>query len=223
MKFNDLKKNELGLIPVVTQDYRTNEVLMVAYMNEEAFDLTVQTKKATYFSRSRNELWIKGATSGHFQYVKSLFVDCDNDTLLLKVKQEGVACHTGEMSCFFNEVQLTEATSDVEPSDESTNDMSNEVTKAITSKVLDEVYQVVLDRKINPKEGSYTNYLFDKGIDKILKKVGEETAEVIIGAKNPGSDEIVYEISDLLYHLTVLLVEKECTWESVYKELGKRR
>jgi phosphoribosyl-AMP cyclohydrolase / phosphoribosyl-ATP pyrophosphohydrolase len=212
MKFSELKKNEAGLVPVVTQDYRTNEVLMVAYMNEEAFNKTLETKQATYFSRSRNELWIKGQTSGHVQWVKSLFVDCDSDTLLLKVKQEGAACHTGAMSCFYQEINL-DATSD---SEETTH-------AAISSKVIDEVYQVVLDRKKNPKEGSYTNYLFDKGVDKILKKVGEETAEVIIGAKNPGSDEIVYEISDLLYHLTVLLVEKECTWEAVFTELGKRR
>lgn len=212
MKFNELKKNESGLVPVVTQDYRTNEVLMVAYMNEEAFDKTIETKQATYFSRSRNELWIKGQTSGHVQWVKSMFIDCDNDTLLLKVKQEGVACHTGEMSCFYNEINLGE-----------NSETEQEISTAITSKVLDEVYQVVLDRKKNPKEGSYTNYLFDKGVDKILKKVGEETAEVIIGAKNPGSDEVVYEVSDLLYHLTVLLVEKECTWEAVYQELGKRR
>lgn len=213
MKFSDLKKNENGLIPVVTQDYRTNEVLMVAYMNEEAFNMTVETKKATYYSRSRNELWIKGATSGNTQQVKSMFVDCDSDTLLLKVKQVGAACHTGEVSCFYTEIPLEKADDQTEVGTHS----------VITSKVLDEVYQVVIDRKKNPVEGSYTNYLFDKGIDKILKKVGEETAEVIIGAKNTGDDEIVYEISDLLYHLTVLLVEKGSTWESVYKELGKRR
>lgn len=213
MEFNSFKVNENGLIPVVTQDYRTNEVLMVAYMNEEAFNLTKETKKATYYSRSRNELWVKGETSGNVQLVKSMFIDCDSDTLLLKVKQIGVACHTGEMSCFYTEIPLEQQEEGVDVSSNT----------AITSKVLDEVYQVVLDRKKNPKEGSYTNYLFDKGIDKILKKVGEETAEVIIGAKNTGDDEIVYEISDLLYHLTVLLVEKESTWESVYKELGKRR
>ncbi len=228
MKFSDLVQNQAGLIPVITQDFKTNEVLMLAYMNEEAFNQTLRTKKATYFSRSRNTLWIKGEESGHYQHVKSVFVDCDNDTLLLKVKQEGVACHTGEMSCFFNEIELAEPLLESQgnesiDSSKSSNEKDYTLTSSVTSKVLDEVYQVVLDRRKNPKEGSYTNYLFDKGIDKILKKVGEETAEVIIGAKNEGSDEIIYEISDLLYHLTVLLVEKESTWESVYKELAKRR
>jgi phosphoribosyl-ATP pyrophosphohydrolase/phosphoribosyl-AMP cyclohydrolase len=209
MEFKDLKKNEQGLVPVVAQDYLTNEVLMVAYMNEEAFKKTIETKKAHYFSRSRNELWFKGQTSGHIQHVKSILVDCDDDTLLIKIKQEGAACHTGEFSCFYREIL--------------TADDINEVKHITNSRVLEEVYQVVLDRKKNPKEGSYTNYLFDKGIDKILKKVGEETAEVIIGAKNEGTDEITYEISDLLYHLTVLLVEKDGNWDAIFKELGKRR
>lgn len=209
MEFKDLKKNEQGLVPVVAQDYLTNEVLMVAYMNEEAFAKTLETKKAHYFSRSRNKLWFKGETSGHVQHVKSILVDCDNDTLVIKIRQEGAACHTGEFSCFYREIL--------------TADDMNEEKNITNSRVLEEVYQVVLDRKKNPKEGSYTNYLFDKGIDKILKKVGEETAEVIIGAKNEGSEEITYEISDLLYHLTVLLVEKEASWEAIFKELGKRR
>lgn len=209
MKFSDLKTNEQGLVPVVAQDYLSNEVLMVAYMNEEAYTKTLETKKAHYFSRSRNELWFKGETSGHFQEVKSILVDCDDDTLVLKIKQEGAACHTGEFSCFYREILTVD-------------DMT-EVKEVINSRVLEEVYQVVLDRKVNPKEGSYTNYLFDKGIDKILKKVGEETAEVIIGAKNQGPDEIIYEISDLLYHLTVLIVEKDTNWEAIFRELAKRR
>lgn len=209
MDFKEFKLNEQGLIPVVAQDYRTNEVLMVAYMNEEAYTKTLETKKATYYSRSRNELWIKGETSGHYQNVKSILIDCDNDTLVLKIEQVGAACHTGEFSCFYREIMTAD-------------DITSVVDK-VDSKVMDEVYQVVLDRQKNPKEGSYTNYLLEKGIDKILKKVGEETAEVIIGAKNEGSDEIIYEISDLLYHLTVLLVEKGATWEEIYKELGKRR
>jgi phosphoribosyl-ATP pyrophosphohydrolase/phosphoribosyl-AMP cyclohydrolase len=209
MEFNQLKTNEQGLVPVVAQDYLSNEVLMVAYMNEEAYKKTLETKKAHYFSRSRNELWFKGETSGHVQHVKSILVDCDSDTLVIKIKQEGAACHTGEFSCFYREILTVD-------------DMI-EVNDVINSRVLEEVYQVVLDRKNNPKEGSYTNYLFDKGIDKILKKVGEETAEVIIGAKNEGPDEIIYEISDLLYHLTVLLVEKDTNWEFIFKELAKRR
>lgn len=178
-------------------------------MNEEAYTKTLETKKAHYFSRSRNQLWLKGETSGHFQYVRSMLVDCDADTLVIKVRQEGVACHTGEFSCFYREILTAED--------------AVEVKDVVNSRVLEEVYQVVMDRKANPKEGSYTNYLFDKGIDKILKKVGEETSEVIIGAKNEGSGEIEYEISDLLYHLTVLLVEKGTSWDAIFKELGKRR
>ncbi len=208
MNFSNFKTNEQGLIPVVTQDYVTNEVLMLAYMNEEAFNQTMSTKKAHYYSRSRQTLWFKGETSGHIQHVQSILIDCDSDTLILKVRQEGAACHTGNFSCFYREIMTAD-------------DMqAQEIT---TARVLEEVYQVVLDRKNNPKEGSYTNYLFDKGIDKILKKVGEETAEVIIGAKNEGCDEIIYEISDLLYHLTVLIVEKGATWDEIFKELGKRR
>lgn len=209
MKFSDLKTNEQGLIPVVAQDYLSNEVLMVAYMNEEAYTKTLETKQAHYFSRSRNELWLKGGTSGHYQNIKSMLVDCDDDTLVIKIEQVGAACHTGEFSCFYREILTVDDVTEVNP--------------VINSRVLEEVYQVVLDRKNNPKEGSYTNYLFDKGIDKILKKVGEETAEVIIGAKNEGPDEIIYEISDLLYHLTVLIVEKDTNWEFIFKELAKRR
>jgi len=209
MKFSDLKTNEQGLVPVVAQDYLSNEVLMVAYMNEEAYTKTLETKKAHYFSRSRNKLWFKGETSGHFQNVKSMLIDCDDDTLVIKIQQEGAACHTGAFSCFYREILTV--------------DDLTVVNNVINSRVLEEVYQVVLDRKNNPKEGSYTNYLFDKGIDKILKKVGEEAAEVIIGAKNEGPDEIIYEISDLLYHLTVLIVEKDTNWEAIFRELAKRR
>jgi len=209
MKFSDLKTNEQGLVPVVAQDYLSNEVLMVAYMNEEAYTKTLETKKAHYFSRSRNKLWFKGETSGHFQNIKSMLIDCDDDTLVIKIQQEGAACHTGAFSCFYREILTV--------------DDLTVVNNVINSRVLEEVYQVVLDRKNNPKEGSYTNYLFDKGIDKILKKVGEEAAEVIIGAKNEGPDEIIYEISDLLYHLTVLIVEKDTNWEAIFRELVKRR
>lgn len=210
MNFNDFKLNEQGLITTVVQDYYNGRVLMVAYMNKEAYEKTLQTKKAHYFSRSRNQLWLKGETSGHFQDVKEMYMDCDNDTLLLKVVQTGVACHTGRPSCFFNKIDMESG-------------VISETEQNKEDDILQAVYNVILDRKQNPKEGSYTNYLFDKGIDKILKKVGEETAEVIIGAKNPGKDEIVYEISDLLYHLSVLLVEKDATWEDIFNELDKRR
>ncbi len=209
MEFAAFKKNEQGLIPVVTQDYLTNEVLMVAYMNEEAYNKTIETKKVHYYSRSRQQLWLKGETSGHFQKVRSILVDCDNDTLVVKVDQVGAACHTGAFSCFYRSIL--------------TGDDLTEEKQAVTDHILQEVYKVVMDRKVNPQEGSYTNYLFDKGIDKILKKVGEETAEVIIGAKNEGIEEIIYEMSDLMYHLTVLLVEKGANWEDIFAELGKRR
>lgn len=210
MKYTDFKLNEQGLITVVTQDYFNGQVLMVAYMNEEAFDKTMKTKKAHYYSRSRNSLWLKGETSGHYQSVKEIYLDCDNDTLLLKVIQEGVACHTGRSSCFYQKIDME--TSNI-----------TELDRFKSADILKGVYEVISDRKLNPKEGSYTNYLFDKGIDKILKKVGEETAEVIIGAKNEGKEEIVYEISDLIYHLSVLMVEKGATWDDIYNELEDRR
>jgi len=204
VKFSDFKTNNDGMIPVIVQDYRTDEVLMLAYMNEEAFNQTVTTGRMTYYSRSRNELWEKGLTSGHFQYVKALYADCDSDTLLAKVFQVGAACHTGERSCFFNEVLKTD------------------YKENNPHKILDNVFDVILDRKANPKEGSYTNYLFDKGIDKILKKVGEEATEIIIAAKNPNPEEIKYEISDFLYHVMVLMAERGVTWEDIMTELSRR-
>ena len=204
-KWADFKKNSDGMVPVVVQDYRTLEVLQVAYMNEESFEHTIRTGKMTYYSRSRNELWVKGETSGHFQYVKSLTADCDMDTILAKVSQVGAACHTGAKSCFFNEI----AKKDYETADN-------------PLLVFEEVFSVIQDRKIHPKEGSYTNYLFDKGIDKILKKLGEEATEIVIAAKNPNANEIKYEISDFLYHMMVLMVEKDVTWEEITTELANR-
>ncbi|MBQ8279430.1 MAG: bifunctional phosphoribosyl-AMP cyclohydrolase/phosphoribosyl-ATP diphosphatase HisIE [Roseburia sp.] len=204
LKWDDLKKNSDGLVPVIVQDYRTDEVLMLAYMNEEAFLTTINLGKMTYWSRSRNELWTKGLTSGHIQYVKSLTADCDFDTILAKVSQVGVACHTGSESCFFNEI------------------VKKEYMEKNPQKVLEDVYSIIVDRKANPKEGSYTNYLFDKGVDKILKKVGEECTEIVIAAKNPNPEEIKYEISDFLYHMMVLMVEKGITWEDVMQELSQR-
>lgn len=204
MSFIDFKLNSDGHLPVVVQDYKTNEVLMVAYMNEEAFNKTIQTGKMTYYSRSRNELWMKGLTSGHFQYVKSLVIDCDNDTLLAKVKQVGVACHTGHNSCFFNTL--------VQKEYDETNPLI----------IFEDVFNVIKDRKENPKTGSYTNYLFDKGIDKILKKVGEEATEIVIAAKNPDKEEIKYEISDFLYHVMVLMAEKDVSWKDITRELSRR-
>ncbi len=204
-QWSDFHLNSDGMIPVVVQDYRTLEVLMVAYMNEEAYNLTISTGKMTYYSRSRSELWLKGATSGHFQYVKSLAADCDMDTILARVSQVGAACHTGARSCFFNEITKKDY-------EESSNPLQ----------VFEEVFDIIKDRKLHPKEGSYTNYLFDKGIDKILKKLGEEATEIVIAAKNPNPNEIKYEISDFLYHMMVLMAEKDVTWEEITTELANR-
>lgn len=204
MKFEEFKLNGDGLIPVIVQDYKTEEVLMLAYMNKEAFETTIRTGRMTYFSRSRQELWMKGMTSGHIQYVKQLLIDCDQDTILAKVAQIGAACHTGNRSCFYRNLVKKEY--------HETNPM----------KVFEQVYHVIEDRKKHPKEGSYTNYLFEKGIDKILKKVGEEATEIVIAAKNPNPEEIKYEISDFLYHVMVLMCEKGVTWEDITKELADR-
>ena len=206
--WQELKKNSDGMVPVIVQDCRTDAVLMQAYMDEEAYEATIRTGKMTYFSRSRGQLWVKGETSGHFQYVKSLYTDCDYDTILAKVVQIGPACHTGSYSCFFNEI-LSAPEGDGELPHN-------------PAKVFEEVFGVIQDRKAHPKEGSYTNYLFDKGIDKILKKLGEEATEIVIAAKNPNPNEIKYEICDFLYHLMVLMAEKNITWEEIMEELAKR-
>ena len=203
-QWSDLKLNSDGMVPVIVQDYKTNDVLMLAYMNEEAFNTTINIGKMTYYSRSRQELWIKGMTSGHIQYVKSLTADCDYDTLLARVSQIGAACHTGNRTCFFNEI------------------IKKEYVEKNPLKVFETVYNVIADRKEHPREGSYTNYLFDKGIDKILKKCGEECTEIVIAAKNPDPEEIKYEISDFLYHVMVLMVEKGVTWEEITAELSQR-
>ena len=204
--WGDFKLGPDGLLPVVVQEASTDQVLMVAYMNEEAYNLTVATGKMTYWSRSRKEIWVKGLTSGHFQYVHSLTADCDMDTLLAKVEQIGAACHTGSHSCFFNKVLTEEGKEEFNP-----------------QTVLLRDYQTILDRRDHPKKGSYTNYLFDKGLDKMLKKLGEEATEIVIAAKNPNPNEIVYEISDYLYHLMVVMAEKGITWEDVAGELARRQ
>ena len=204
MEFSQFKTNEQGLIPVVVQHYKTQEVLMLAYMNEEAFYKTIKTGKMTYYSRSRQQLWTKGETSGHFQYVKSLTIDCDDDTLRAKVDQIGAACHTGNPTCFFQPL------------------VGNDYDETNPLQVFEAVYDTIVDRRENPKEGSYTNYLFDKGIDKILKKVGEEATEVVIAAKNPNPEEVKYEMADFLYHAMVLMVEKGISWEDIIKELADR-
>ncbi|MBR1441211.1 MAG: bifunctional phosphoribosyl-AMP cyclohydrolase/phosphoribosyl-ATP diphosphatase HisIE [Lachnospiraceae bacterium] len=208
LQWSDLKLNSDGMVPVIVQDYKSDQVLMLAYMNEEAYNRTISTGKMTYYSRSRSALWVKGETSGHTQYVKSLTADCDYDTILAKVKQIGAACHTGSKSCFFNGI----IEKNTEDGDKEYNPL----------RVFEDVYGVIEDRKIHPKEGSYTNYLFDKGLDKILKKVGEEATEIVIAAKNPNSNEVKYEIADFLYHMMVLMAQKGITWEEITTELANR-
>lgn len=207
MSFDLSKLNfdAVGLIPAIIQDAETEQVLMVAYMNIESLQKTLESGQTWFWSRSRQELWHKGATSGHFQDIQEISYDCDGDCLLVKVLQTGIACHTGKKSCFHNPLY-------------------RKADSLVTSAgILGEIYDVVMSRKQEMPEGSYTTYLFTKGIDKILKKVGEEAAEVIIGAKNRNKDEVVYEVGDLLYHLMVLLGELDINPREVYTELAKRR
>ncbi|ADQ06983.1 phosphoribosyl-ATP diphosphatase [Caldicellulosiruptor hydrothermalis 108] len=198
-----LKFDQNGLVPVIVQDSLTGEVLMLAYMNREALELTIQTGYMHYFSRSRNKIWKKGETSGNVQKLESLFLDCDGDTLLAIVEQTGVACHTGNKTCFFSALEGDK--------------------KKITTDIIFELMKTINERKQNKVEGSYTCYLFEKGLDKILKKIGEEATEVVIGAKNGQKEEIIYEISDLMYHLSVLLAYFNLDWTDILKSLEERR
>ncbi|MCX7841915.1 MAG: bifunctional phosphoribosyl-AMP cyclohydrolase/phosphoribosyl-ATP diphosphatase HisIE [Clostridia bacterium] len=227
----EVKFDDKGLVPVITQDARTDEVLMMAYANKEAVEKTLETGKVHYWSRSRSKLWLKGETSGHFQHVKSIALDCDGDTLLIKAEQKGAACHTGHHSCFYRKLDA-EGIKDIQNTSESAS-VNESASVAINensasengnlSDVLKELYNTVADRKVNPKEGSYTNYLFEKGIDKILKKVGEEAAEVIIAAKGGNSGAVKSEIADLVYHLFVLMAEQGLSLEELLLELKGRR
>lgn len=206
---NELKFDDKGLIPAVVQNCETGEVLMVAYMNRETVLMTVKSGRATFYSRSRNEVWVKGATSGNYMYVNEIRVDCDADCILVMANPAGPACHTGNNTCFFRCVDGGEL---------------KEITKkAMASDILRVEQAIITDRKNNPEEGSYTNYLFEKGEDKILKKVGEEAAEVVIAAKNRSKDEIKYETADLMYHLSVMLVDNGMTWDDIFEEMENRR
>lgn len=207
----NIKFDDRGLVPCVAQDSESGEVLMLAYMNEESFRITLETGYATYFSRSRQKLWKKGETSGNTQKVVDIRIDCDGDTILLLVDQKGPACHTGEQSCFYRNI------------DENGDVNKFEDKQMNSSRVLEEEYTMVMDRVNNPKEGSYTNYLFREGIDKICKKIGEESSEIIIAAKNRNRDEVIYEVSDFMYHVTVLMAEQGVEWKDIFQEIIKRR
>ncbi len=196
----ELKYNSDGLIPAIVQDHYSKKVLMLAYMNAESLEITINEGKTCFWSRSRKCLWRKGETSGNTQQVVSIRTDCDKDTLLIDVIKNGPACHTGSETCFFEDIVAPEA-----------EEFSYEG-----------LYEMLVSRKVNKKEGSYTTYLFEKGIDKILKKVGEECTEVIIGAKGGDKAETVYEIADLLYHITVMMIEMGISLEEVTAELAKR-
>lgn len=198
---NKLKYDANGLIPAVVQDDTTGEVLMLAYVNKESLEKTIETKETWFYSRSRQELWNKGATSGNTQKVIRISYDCDQDTLLFQVQPQGPACHTGAKTCFFETVYEE---------------------KANNRNVIHDLIANIKDRKENPVEGSYTNYLFREGIDKILKKIGEEASEVIIGAKNHDKTEMTWEISDLAYHTLVLMELEGVTIDDIKRELVNR-
>ena len=208
-------KFEQGLVPAIIQDAASKEVLMMAYMNREALEKTVATGETWFYSRSRGQLWHKGETSGNVQRVTEIRYDCDNDTLLVLVEAAGPACHTGHNTCFYRNLQGVETEPRLFNPDE--------VYGSESGAILHELQEVIRGRYQERPEGSYTTYLFDKGIDKILKKVGEENAEVIIAAKNPDQGELIYEISDLIYHLMVLMVERDISLSDVFKELRGRR
>ena len=196
-----IKYDEKGLIPAIVQDYYSKQVLTLAYMNRESLEITVKEGKTCFYSRSRGELWRKGETSGNFQQVVSITTDCDRDALVIEVIKDGPACHTGEESCFFQPVYQSEE---------------------VGAFSYDDLYKMLEDRKQNPKEGSYTTYLFDKGKDKILKKIGEESTEVIIGAAKNDQSETLYEIADLTYHVMVLMVEEGIPMKDLARELASR-
>lgn len=197
-----LKFDEKGLIPAIVVDDESGKLLTLAYMNKESLVISLKKKKTCFWSRSREELWLKGETSGNYQNIVSITADCDFDALTVRVRKEGPACHTGEESCFFNTVFENE-----------------EISAGFT---VDGLVKTIEGRKINPKEGSYTTYLFEKGIDKILKKVGEESTEVIIAAKADDKKETIYEISDLMYHVLVLMIEMGISVDDIKKELASR-
>lgn len=201
LNIDELKFDEKGLIPAVVVDEVTKKVLTVAYMNKESLKISMEKGLTCFFSRSRQELWLKGETSGNYQHIVSITADCDNDALTVVVKKDGPACHTGSDSCFTKEVYKSEELSEFS---------------------LEGLYDLLVGRKTDKPEGSYTTYLFEKGIDKILKKVGEECTEVIVAGKGDDKKETIYEIADLAYHVMVLMVEMGISVEDIHKELASR-
>lgn len=201
VNIDDLKFDKDGLIPAVVVDSITKQVLTVAYMNKESLKISMERELTCFYSRSRQELWLKGETSGNYQHIVSITADCDNDALVVVVEPDGPACHTGEVSCFHNPVFESESRQEFS---------------------LGALLKLIEGRKINKTEGSYTTYLFEKGLDKILKKVGEESTEVIIAAKADDKRETVYEIADLTYHVLVLMIEMGISLEDIHRELASR-
>ena len=201
-EIDQLKFDEKGLIPAVIVEAGTHRLLMVAYMNRESLKISMETGKTCFWSRSRQELWTKGETSGNYQHIVSITADCDLDTLKVVVEKDGPACHTGAETCFFNPVYQSEEKSDF---------------------TMDALMELIRGRKTNPQEGSYTTYLFRKGLDKILKKIGEESTEVIIAAKDNDPKETIYEISDLVYHVMVMMIEQGISLEDIRRELASRQ
>lgn len=240
MRFNldRFKFNADGLIPVIVQENRTNEVLMLAYMNREALAKTFSSGQTWFYSRSRQELWHKGETSGNIQELDEVYFDCDADTLLIKVRQHGAACHEGYKSCFHYRIEPDGRVALVGdmvfnpaevygekalPSTVRLQPKESRPACICGSTILEEVYDVILDRKQNRVQGAYTSYLFDKGIDTILQKLGEETTEVLIAAKNRHRDEVIKEAADVIYHLMVLLAAEGVDVREVFGELASRK
>jgi phosphoribosyl-AMP cyclohydrolase / phosphoribosyl-ATP pyrophosphohydrolase len=222
MKLEEIVFDERGLVPAIVQDARTRQVLTLAYMNRESLSRTVETGETWFWSRSRARLWHKGESSGHTQRVVSITLDCDKDALNVLVLPNGPACHKGEQSCFHQVISKTSLAADALSAPSGLGGTSPAVGMAL-GEVLSNLYSVIETRREERPEGSYTTYLFEQGLDKILKKIGEECAETIIAAKNEDRDALVREVSDLLYHLTVLLAQKNLTLEEVGSELRRRR
>jgi len=210
MKIDDVKFDDRGLVPAIVQDARTREVLMLAYMNAESLRRTLETRETWFWSRSRGELWHKGETSGNTQTVVDVSLDCDGDALVIRIVPAGPACHTGARSCFHNALLTTDASETF-------------AAEVDTGEVLSALYALVQERHRERPEGSYTTYLFDQGLDKILKKLGEESSETIIAAKNDDRNALTGETCDLVYHLIVLLVERGVTLDDVTRELVRRK